>query len=328
MVNYECKICDFISKNKRNYIQHNNTNKHNKKVLQYMDTNISTNDNSQNSSKLPETPTESAHKNSMDTYKCKSCGNIFTRISNLTRHYKICTDKNEEIETLKLKVEQYEKDRKQYKKDVTFHVKETNHYKEEVEYYKQLLREAGGLVKKSVNALTYAVDNYDNAPPIKSITINEIDTFDKNTDKIVNDILSAYKHKTIGKYLGDIIIKVYKKDDPKTQSIWNTDDSRLTYLIKELLGNKSSNWVIDKKGIKTTEYLIEPLLSHIRSLLVSHQMSSQIPEINVGSVEIEFILENGKKLVNLINDIDDGVIEKEVLKHISGHLRFSNKLIE
>ena len=34
MVNYECNICSFITKNKRNYIQHNNTNKHKIKVLQ------------------------------------------------------------------------------------------------------------------------------------------------------------------------------------------------------------------------------------------------------------------------------------------------------
>ena len=338
MVNYECKLCDFITKNKRNYIQHNSTSKHMKKVIHDAEKNMTQLDygaNSRNSPKLPETPKNLPCKSDTPGYKCDSCGNIFARISNLTRHYKICTNKNEEVLLLKQKLEQYEKDARmkfeQYDKDTKRYKKDVNYHMKETEYYKQLLREAGGLVKKSVNALTFAVDNYDSAPAIKTISMYEIDTFegDNNTDKkIVEDILSAYKHKTLDKYLGNFIIKVYKKDDPKNQSIWNTDDSRLTYLIKELMNNESSNWIIDKKGIKTKTYLIEPLLAHIRNLLISYQTNSEILELDMGPVEIEFILENSKKIMDLMNDIDDGVIGKEVLKYISGHLRFSNKLIE
>ena len=43
---------------------------------------------------------------------------------------------------------------------------------------------------------------------------------------------------------------------------------------------------------------------------------------------MEFILENSGRIIHLINDIDDGLIGKDVLKHISSHLRFSTKAIE
>ena len=92
---------------------------------------------------------------------------------------------------------------------------------EETKYYKQMLREAGGLVKKSVNSLTYAMDNYNTAPALETITIKQIEYFNDTEKKIVEDLLSAYKHKTVGKYLGNFIIKIHKKADPKTQSIWN-----------------------------------------------------------------------------------------------------------
>ena len=145
---------------------------------------------------------------------------------------------------------------------------QSKQFEKDAEYYKQMLMEAGGLVKKSVGSLTYIVDNYENAPALQAINMDEIKTLKDNEKKFIEDVLSAFKHKTIGKYLGSLIIKIYKKDDPESQSIWNTDDSRLTYLIKELLGNKSSNWVIDKKGVKTTEYLIDPLLVNIKKYLL------------------------------------------------------------
>ena len=63
-------------------------------------------------------------------------------MSNLTRHYKICTQHNHEMELLKTQNTQYKND--------------SEHYKEEMNYYKKMLMEAGGLVKKSVSALTYS----------------------------------------------------------------------------------------------------------------------------------------------------------------------------
>ena len=97
--------------------------------------------------------------------------------------------------------------------------KETDHYKEERNYYKRLLEEAGGLVKKSVSALTYSITNYDNAPSIKTIKVTNINEFNESDIKIAEDIISACKHKTLNKYLGDIIVKEYKKKKPKDQSI-------------------------------------------------------------------------------------------------------------
>ena len=92
--------------------------------------------------------------------------------------------------------------------------------------------------------------------------------------------------------------------------------------------NDSSNWIIDKKGIKTQTYLIEPLLAHVKTLLISYQTNFSIPDLHHNSVEMEFILENSKRVIELMNDIDDGVIGKEILKHISPHLRFNGNSIE
>ena len=163
------------------------------------------------------------------------------------------------------------------------------------------------------------------APPIQSIQINDIDTFESSNKKTVEDVISAYKHRTMSKYIGDIILKIYKKEDPKKQSVWNTDDTRLTYLVKELLNNKSSNWIVDKKGTKTAEYLIDPLLEHIKTLVIHYQKNIIL---STNAVEVEHSLELNKRVLKLVDDIDDGNVGNNLLKYISTHLYFSEKQLK
>ena len=325
MDNYECNVCKYITKYKKDYIKHNKTKKHIKKVTTCVNlSNLGTTTEYVQNVDISLTPhghlTDTSKTPNMKRIFCEYCNLEFSRTGSLTRHKKICTNKNNENTELLNKIKLLETNNEH-------NIKEKEHYKAEADHYKQMLREAGGLVKKSVSSLTYAMDNYNTAPALKVIEVDEIKYFDETEKKIVEDVLSAYKHKTVGKYLGDLIIKIHKKDDPKTQSIWNTDDNRLTYLIKELVHNESSNWIIDKKGIKTNTYLIEPLLTHVKSLLISYQTNFPIPDKH-NSVEMEFILENSKSVIELVNDIDDGIIGKDILKHISSHLRFPTKAIE
>ena len=356
MVNYECNICNFTTKNKRNYIQHTETQKHIKKVTD--DTNnkqphidksdeiyTGTSQTPHGASPTPQNELNNKNSgnsgNNNDGLICEFCLISYSRMGSLTRHKKICSNKykyekeltlENQIASLNAKLAQSEKDKeasiqllntqlKQYKK-------ENKHYMEETNYYKKMLCEAGGLVKKSVSTLSYVAKNYDSAPALETIAVKEIDYFNDTEKKITEDILSSYKHKTLGKYLGDFIIIAYKKNNPENQSIWNTDDSRLTYIIKELMHNNSSNWVIDKKGVKTTTYLIEPLLAHVKELLISYQTRQVIPDLRQNSTEIEFILENSRIMINLVNDIDDGYVAKDILKHISIHLKFNTKSLE
>ena len=327
MSKYECKLCNYITKEKSNLNRHYKSLKHLSNVSE--NTNIKSN-TKQKASNIIMDSIWIPYGSHMDheikeikqkVYLCNYCNDSFSGANNLARHKKSCGVKKETEREYEIKF-------REMQNKIDMLEKSNEHQLEETKYYKNLLNEAGGLVNKSVSALTYVVNNYDGAPAIKTITIQDIDTFDNTEQKIVETVLSHYKHKTLSKYLGDIILKLYKKDDPKSQSIWNTDDNRLTYLIKELLNNKSSNWIVDKKGIKTQIYLIDPLLAHIKSLLVSYQTNYIIPDANIGSVEVEFILENSKKIIELVNDIDDGIISKEILKHISSHLKFNGKAIE
>ena len=339
MDTYECINCNYSTKRQDNYNRHVKSLKHIEKVLSY--TNNKNNKIDQlvsiqwTPSRLPVDYQKTKYESEKSGYVCEYCNKSISRYNNVKKHLNSCVEKKKEennlkehIKELNIQLELFKTKNEHYMEENKHYIEEVDHYKEETNYYKQMLREAGGLVKKSVGSLTYIVDNYENAPALQAITMNDIDVLEDNEKKFVEDVLSAFKHKTIGKYLGNFIIKLYKKDDPRIQSIWNTDDSRLTYLIKELFNNKSSNWVIDKKGVKTTKYLIDPFLLHIKKLLISYQKNLVIPDLNQNSVEMEFILDNSKKIIEIMDDIDDGIISKEVLKYISCHLRFDGKLLK
>ena len=336
---HTCKLCLYTTQDKSNYIKHLKSKKHIEKVTYDTKLEKSTFISLAKAPpiQLPYNSHSPSRADDKTVLQCEYCNRIFTRYDNLGRHIKSCVARNdynkekaleEKIKILNAELHEYKTNVKHYKAETEHYKAETKHQLEETNYYKQLLKEAGGLVKKSVSSLTYIVDNYNNAPALQTISAKEIDYFGEGEKKLIENIISSHKHKTIGKYLGNFIIKIYKKNDPKTQSIWNTDDTRLTYIIKELMHNNSSNWIVDKKGIKTKEYLIDPLLVHIKELLISYQTNLIIPNLNNNSVEIEFILENSKIIIDLMNDIDDGNVSQDILKHISSYLKFNTKVIE
>ena len=329
MDKYNCIECNYLTSRSANYNRHIKSAKHLQKVTcayNNKSTKFSAQDLEKTYHPTPTLHTPNTQKTSNNL--CTYCDRSFSRPDTLSKHINTCKSKQREDNELKEKIKELNVQLELYKNENKHYIKENKHQLDETNYYKQLLREAGGLVKKSVSSLTYIVENYESAPALQTISIDDFINMEDNEKKIAEEILSAYKHKTLDKYLGNYIIKVYKKTDPKTQSIWNTDDSRLTYLIKELLNNKSSNWIIDKKGIKTKEYLIVPLLDCIKKLLISYQKNLILPNVKQNAVEVEFILENNKKISELVNDMDDEVITKDILKYISSHLRFNGKLIE
>ena len=118
----------------------------------------------------------------------------------------------------KLKILQNEND--MYKNKLDQSEKVVKFITAENAYHKQMLNEAGGLVKKSVSTLSYVMHNYGSAPTIEMLNVDDLEDLEQNNKKLVEDVISAHKHKTLDKYLGDSITALHKKDNPKDQSVW------------------------------------------------------------------------------------------------------------
>ena len=149
---------------------------------------------------------------------------------------------------------------------------------------------------------------YSTAPVLTEIT-DMSQVLNEDDDLFMEDIAYDHRKKILHQTLGDGIVRIYKTADPKQQTIWNTDTSRLNYLIKHAINNRKSGWMIDKKGLRVTEKIITPILSHLKAKMEEYEPRRNDPR----SYQTKgFLLE-------IIMEINDGGLANRINKYIASH---------
>jgi hypothetical protein len=236
-------------------------------------------------------------------YLCKFCDRTFNRSDNLARHINYCPIKKLNEEEKEIKNTLLEKENK---------------------LLKDMLSTAGRVAQTSTSTLNYLVRNYKSTPVLKKLNDYSI-MFEDNKIHFIKDIIFYHKNKDLHRYLSDFIIDNYKKEDPKDQAIWNSDTVRLTYIIKDIM-NKKEEWTTDKKGVKTNEYIIEPMLKYIKEILLEYVDDQRIQIIKVvGSNNKIAINKEITIVVDIITNIDNKTLAFEIIKYIAPHFYLNNK---
>jgi hypothetical protein len=310
MVAYNCLMCDYGSEHKTAMTKHNNTKKHIEK-----ERNNNTNTNTTN--------------------KCKHCEMTFAYLSGLSRHLKVCTEKEHVLEKSTSKLSEAYKEIETLKNELDRmkeYVKENIADKNSFKFIAENNSEAN---KASSNALSYVINNYKNAQPIHSFTNFEL-LKEENKKLSIAEIAIGYNIKgVLAKFLGDKLIKEYKKDknDIKTQAIWNSDISRLTYLVCEPLQIDNTNiideesdrvgeWTTDKGGDITARYIISPMMEHITKGLQEY----------IDNGKNLFDGHNNGTIVNkmiqaqlVINNIKSNDLSNDIMKYLAKHFALTKK---
>jgi hypothetical protein len=249
---------------------------------------------------------------------CKYCKKSFSKLYNLKRHEQyrcknIKIESDKKITELELKLEIAEK----YKLMMI---------NKENEYLKDMLSKANGMVEKSMNALSFAAINYKNAPILKPLLdYSIIDKEDKKND-IEDVVLFHYDKDSLDKFLGDFIIKYYKKSNPHEQSIWSSDCSRLTYVIRKLIDNQP-NWITDKKGVNLKLSIIDPLMKYVKDSLKEYitDLGEEIRNGVASNIRLGKILKKMEQANYIIFDIDKEKLSDNVIKYIAPHFFMDKK---
>mgnify|MGYP003385643208 CR=1 FL=1 len=317
-----CEICNYKTERKSNIDRHNNSKKHK--------ANLATDVHKKTSENIPDIKVietdSNAQRNSAELNEigakpsllCKYCGIEFKRSYNINRHLRICSEKNDlsEKETLKRQLKEKEQQLKKSEMDK--------------EYYRGLIDNLSTLGPKNFNSVTYILNNYANAPPIKTIEPKKLKEFKNLDNKKIETIISLYRNNLLVDYVIEAIVYIHKKDDPSEQSVWVTDSSRHNYIIKELLKDKESYWIIDKKGAKSEKYLIDPVLKFIRENVAKYLANKgNLLNGDITTQKRRIILDSQKDASKLIKEIDDGIINKSIVKKLAKHIHHNTKpLIE
>jgi hypothetical protein len=259
---YNCDVCKYESYDFGNFSRHKQSKKHLKNESQ----NVTNATLTQQTRNVQISINEKCGNNS--AFSCDFCQKTFTHHQSMYRHMKYhCKNKGNITENEKLMSEI---------------VNEKNLLKEQNKKLLDLATTNANVAKKSISAMSFALKHYDDAPPIKLLEDEQFDKMSqllmydskgkRKTERSIEDvILYHHKQNTLHGILGDLIVKIYKKSDPKKQSAWSSDVARLTFIVKDIIGkSKKSKWIVDKKGVHFTETVIKPLLEKISDMLIEY----------------------------------------------------------
>jgi hypothetical protein len=331
---YSCSYCDYNTNDRCNWIKHTNTKKHltneQKEIkrksmstdVNQMSTKLSTDmstastDMSTTSTKKPRNTTKSitidissdsssdSNQERINKYNCDSCDSKFTTRQALSRHRKYrCGGAKDELDKDKKIIELTNELKKQ-----SVSISELKEQNRSLQY---IAKTAISTTKTSVNALTFVTTTYFNAPilaPMPDYLPIKDYCGDLPVGKVIADL---YDDGNLVKYLGKILIQYYKKNDPEEQSFWNSDCSRLTYLIRTIVGEKPE-WIGDKRGVQLKEHIIKPLLEFIEK---------EVNELVYNS-KYKKTVETLNSCSRLMLDIKNSVISDELLRYLAPHFAF------
>jgi len=266
------------------------------------------------------------------SHLCNFCGLTFIRSNGLSKHQNNCSQRIDNNKDKDYENKLKEKDRALKEKDLMIKEKSAQLQKCE-SYYKNILDNIGNMGPRNINSITYILGNYGDAPHLETIQTNNLKKLEFKNNRDIENIICAHRNNVLIDQIIEAILFIYKKDDPSKQSIWVTDTSRHNYIIKELLHDDDSKWVIDKKGVKSEKYLIKPILDHIRKRIVEYLQTSPklLDNPKISKNDKNIISDCQKDGSDLVKEIDDNIVGPEIIKKLSKyihHKKENNPLIE
>lgn len=353
---YICEICNYTTLDSGNYSKHKRTVKHLRKVddckKNLRDISSFQPKNANELLRKLQSVTNTENSDSYQCidgkYQCSKCGKIYSHLSSLSRHKlnNKCQGEVSELNNLKQEIIEFQKDQilneiakkkeeelrirddkivELEKKIVMLETKLDCSIEQNKEKTSFIMSGKIGNNNNFYSARNYAQHFFPDAPCLAALP--DYDESMEDYKMIMNEdydlidvILHYHEQGVLHKYLGDFIISHYKKEDPTTQSIWNSDSSRFTYVIKELIANDKSHWSCDKNGLKTIKCIINPMLDYLKKLLANYEenLKRKVKKINEDSDSDELININQylKPLEGLKKYIDEKIAD-EIVRYIA-----------
>ena len=307
-----CECCKYHTDKQSNYNRHLKTAKHIKNI------------SAQN------TKSNGCHKKSKkdtkkELYICDACDKLFSDKSNLHRHKKNCTDAKykikielmqNEIQNLKNIIKEKNKAEKLYKKFIDSNNKAIDTVKESV--------------KKGGKSVYNVVINTIKKPiPLKKIEdVKQIHSAykDDEMEEFVRDLCSMQQGGSLYKFIGNFIIKQYKKDDITKQSMFSTDSSRSNFIYSTLDKNNKAVWKKDPRGLNVGSITLDNILMYIQDIIGEQQlkMVKRMPQMSeLEILKLSDVVSTCNKIDRLIRH--NNGLKNKIVAYLSSNFGFDER---
>lgn len=321
---YDCKLCKYKTNKISNYKIHLLSNKHNNKFIQCEDV------------------------------LCSWCLKKFSTIGSMKRHKKYSCYLRYEVNDDKELYTKQEVKLIVLTHENNFLTEKCNIYENKYNDVKEQLEHSNKInissLKIGMSALKLAQTHYSCADILYKIP-------NENRDKIINkdkqwknydlhkNLVKCHHKNKLYSRIGDCIVNEYKKQDKIKQSFWNTDTSRLTFIVMEQIKQEKDNkqidiknnykidntkkWIIDKNGIKIRERIVKPIIDKINEIINDYYVSIDKNMWNDIDKDIDSMSEIINKSINelskankLLNSLDE--LENKIMKYIAPYFNIKS----
>ena len=358
---YNCELCDYYTENRTCFYQHKLGQKHKEKVnkqtistnlhqIPPFNTNIDISTSEEKNSLICEyCNSEFSRKDALLRHQNNRCTNKKLKEEvNEVKIESILKEKEfiqKQFEELKKEKEELKKEKEELKQEKEKEKEELKKEKEELKREKeeekkkledQLLYYRDVLYNKSENDcnitnMNFINKHYQDAPVLEGPkNLHKLFIADKTAkqevyyENLARELGSHQRLKILHKVISDFIVKDYCKEDKSKQSMWNSDSSRLNYIIKECI-QKDKIWVMDKSGKNLLEKVIRPIIDYMKVDLVEAQKYIISYDKNG---EFTFMdMEDHKMLTEVLVSIANKTLEENILKELTQHFNINQKLL-
>lgn len=327
-----CEYCNYTTTRKSSYDKHVETDKHFKNVKLYEDkmkklqmkAHLCSND----------TPNIAKPQSSITQVGgfcyCIYCGNYYKYSKNLSRHLKNCKSKSNLLIKYNKLLEEVDMLRSD-KEKLEVRCNELHHKYDESR--DNLLTAKDDLIsslktyKPTPGLFSFVKGNHHKTKPLQEIKTRDVpelsflkpilDTKDGELE-LCEIVQHHILHCTFDGFVGNYLVDEYQETDKTKQKFFNTDFSRLTYLVRDLVNNVPT-WRKDNKGVIVSAKIIDPILEYMRKHLTKH--SQKYLKMSMKKYSHSEFIERNHRLLKVIKHIDDGSLSKKILKYIAPFFR-------
>jgi len=231
-------------------------------------------------------------------------------------------------------------DEKSVSPEITMILRENNFLRNQLEKNNEILKQVVTIAENSseanksssraneyaISAFNYIARHFNNAEPVKKVDFDSMETIVckekvRENEEIIDILIYHHRNKTLVKYIGDAIVSFYRKENPEEQSIWSSDVTRLSYIIR-LLVNDNPEWLKDNGGKHISELIITPLLDYLKCLINNFLCHVSL-ERDDGFMDRYEKMKNAQMITRDI--IDKQTLDKDILTYITPYFQFKCK---
>ena len=187
-------------------------------------------------------------------------------------------------------------------------------------------------IKKSI--LTILNANFKDTPSIDYIDEKEFrEELEKEYNRKISDadnglfmrIFMDYEKKKLIKTLSDLILKFVKKEDQKTQSVFNIDSARGNFATKI-----EDFWHNDKSGLQLKKYTLDVIICYMLNVMdiYRQRLGVMIKEKNKTIARMDYIMLNQDLFLEVRAFLTNSNTHKKVIICMCPELRLEQKMLE